>query len=64
MHDPLPLPLDSKYHMYCFLKGKQRRVCKIGVHDDLQKFPILLLTVNPNPCDPWAFQLMVFKCSW
>ena len=54
-------PLPRKYHMFCFPKGKYSRVCKIGVHYDLQIFPMLLLTVNRNPCDPWAFQLMVYK---
>ena len=49
--------------MFCSPKGKQSRVCKIGINFDLQKFPMLLLTVNRNPCDPWAFQLMVYKCE-
>ena len=38
MRDPLPLPLDSKYHKFCFLIIKQSRVYKISVRFDLQKF--------------------------
>ena len=49
MRDPLPLPLDSKYHMFCFLIIKQSRVCKISNRFDLQKFPMLPLTDNRNP---------------
>ena len=41
MRDPLPLPLDSKYHMFCFLVIKLKRVCKISIRFDLQKFPML-----------------------
>ena len=63
MRDPLPPSLDSKCHMFCSLIIKQSRVCKIGVHYDLQKIPMLLLTVNRNPCDLWDFQLMVYKCG-
>ena len=59
MRDPLPLPLDSKYHMFCF----QSRVCKISVHFDRQKFPMLPLTDNRDPCNLWTFQLMVYKCG-
>ena len=57
MHDPLPLLLDSKYHMFCFLIIKQSRVCKLSVRFDLQRFPRLPLTDNRNPCNPWTFQL-------
>ena len=64
MRDPLPLPLDSKYHMLCFLIIKQSRVGKISIRFDLQKFPMLPLTDNQNPCNPWTFQLMVYKCGW
>ena len=39
MRDQLPLPLDSKYHMFCLLIIKQSRVCKISVRFDLQKIP-------------------------
>ena len=64
MCDPLPLPsVDSKYHMICFLIIKQSRVCKISVLFDLQKNPMLPLTDNRNPCTPWTFQLMVYKCG-
>ena len=63
MRDPLPLPLDSKYHMFCFLIIRQSRVCKISVRFDLQKLPMLPLTDNRNPCNPWTFQLMVYKCG-
>ena len=56
MRDQLPLSSESKYHMFCSLKGNES-----GVHYDLQMFPMLLLTVNWNPCDPWAFHLMVYK---
>ena len=62
MRDPLPLPLDSKYHMFCFLIIKQSQV-KISVHFDLQKFPKLPLTVNRNACNPSTFQLMVYQCG-
>ena len=63
MRDPLPLPLDSKYHMFRFLIIKQKRVCKISVRFDLQKFPMLPLTDNRNPCNPLTFQLMVDNCG-
>ena len=63
MRDPLPLPLDSKYHVVRFLIIKQSRVCKISVRFDLQKIPMLILTDNWSPCNPWTFQLMVFKCD-
>ena len=63
MRDPLPMPLDSKNHMFCFLIIKQSRVCKISVLFDLQKFPKLLLTVNRNACNPSIFQLMIYKCG-
>ena len=63
MRDPLLLPLDSKYHMFCFLIIKQSQVCKISVRFDLQKFPMLPLTDNRNPCNPWTFQLMDYKCG-
>ena len=63
MRDPLPLSLDSKYHMFCFLIIKQSRVCKISVHFDLQKFAMLPLTDNQNHCNPWTFKLMVYKCG-
>ena len=33
---PHPLPLNGKYHMFCFHENKQNRVYKIGVHYDLQ----------------------------
>ena len=57
MRDPLPLPLDSKYHMFWFLIIKQSRVCKISVCFDLQKCSMLPLTDNRNPCNPWTFLL-------
>ena len=63
MRDPLPLPLEGKYHMFCSLIIKQSRVCKFSVRFDLQKFPMLPLTDNRNPCNPWTFQLMVYKCG-
>ena len=46
MHHPLPLPLESKYHMFCFLIINESRVCQISVRFDLQKFPMLPLTDN------------------
>ena len=60
-----PLPLDGKYLMFCSRKSKskQSRVCKIGTHYDLHKFPLLPLTVNRNHCDPWVFQPMVGRCK-
>ena len=61
--DPLPLSLDSKYHMFCFLIIKQSRVCKISVRFNLQKILMLPLTVNRNACNPSIFQLMVYKCG-
>ena len=42
---------------------KQSRFYKISIRDDLQKLSMVLLTVNRNPCNPWAFQLMVYKCG-
>ena len=60
MPDPLPLPLDSNYHLLSY-KRKQRQISTI--HYDLKKFRMLLLTVNWNPCHPWAFQIMVYKCG-
>ena len=48
MRDPLHQPLDSKYHMFCFLVIKQSRVCKISVRFDLQKFPMLFLFLHNN----------------
>ena len=65
MRDPVPLTLDSKYHMFCFLIIKLSLVCKISVsvHFDLQKFLMLPLTVNRNACNPSIFQLMVYKCG-
>ena len=59
MRNSLPLTSDGKCHMFCSRKRKQSRVCKIGVHYDLQNFSILLLTVNRNTCDPWIFQLVI-----
>ena len=63
MRDPLPRPLDSKNHMFCFLIIKQSRVCKISVRFDLLNKSMLPLTDNRNPCTPWTFQLMVYKCG-
>ena len=31
-----PLSLDRRYHMFCSRDNKQSRICKIGVHYDLQ----------------------------
>ena len=56
---PLPLPLDSKDPAFCSLITNTVAFYKISVRDDLQKLPMVLLTVNRNPCNPWAFQLMV-----
>ena len=53
MRDPLSLPLDSKYHMSCFLIIKQSRVCKISVRFDLQKFPML----------PFSLQSLYFSAN-
>ena len=30
MREPIPLPLDSKYHMFCFLTIKQSRDCTLS----------------------------------
>ena len=43
---PHPLPLDSKYHMFCSRENKQSRVYKIGVHYDLQNSSMFPLQVN------------------
>ena len=43
---PHPLPLDSKYHIFCSRESKQRRVYKIGVHYDLQNSSMFPLEVN------------------
>ena len=63
MRDPLPLPLGSKNHMFCFLIIKQSRVCKISVRFGLQKKSMLPLIDNRNFCNPWTFQLKVYKCD-
>ena len=57
MCDLLSLPLDSKFHMFCFLIIKQFRVNKISARFDLHKFPMLPLTDNRNPCTPGLFSL-------
>ena len=63
MCDPLPLPLDSKYHNFALLKENKDEFAKNCVHYGLQKKNMLLLTVNQNSCNPWAFLLMVYKCG-
>ena len=55
MRDPLPLPLDSKYNMFCFLIINRSRVCIFSIRFDLHKFPMLSLTDNRNPCNPCTF---------
>ena len=62
MRYPVPLPFDSKDPVFCSYH-KQSRFYKISVRDDLQKLPMVLLTVNRIPCNPWAFQLMVYICG-
>ena len=43
---PHPLPLNGKYHMFCFRENKQSLVYKIGVHYDLQNSSMFSLEVN------------------
>ena len=58
---PHPLPVDCKKHMFCSRENKQSRVCKIGVHYDLQNSSMFLLEVNWNTYSTCVFQLMVYK---
>ena len=58
---PHPLPLDGKYHMFCYRENKQSRVYKIGVHYDLQNSSMLPLEVYWNTYGTCVFQLMVYK---
>ena len=58
---PHPLPLDHKKHMFCSRENKQSRVCKIGVHYDLQNSSMFPLEVNWNTYGTCVFQLMVYK---
>ena len=58
---PHPLPLDRKYHMFCSRENKQSRVCKIGVHYDLQNSFMFPLEVKRNTYGTCVFQLMVYK---
>ena len=55
---PLPLPLDSKDPVFCSLITN-----KVDFTKSASPIPMVLLTVNRNPCNPWAFQLMVYKCG-
>ena len=45
---PLPLNGEYMYHMFCSRENKQCRVCKIGVHYDLQNSSMFPLEVNWN----------------
>ena len=60
---PHPLSLDRKKHMFCCRENKQSRVCKIGVHYDLQNSSMFPLEVNWNTCTygTCVCQLMVYK---
>ena len=58
---PHPLPLDRKKHMFCSRENKQCRVCKIGVHYDLQNSSMFPLEVNWDTYGTCVFQLMVYK---
>ena len=58
---PHPLPLDSKYQMFCSRENKQSRVCKIGVHYDLQNSTMFPLEADWNTYDTCVFQLIVYK---
>ena len=58
---PYPLPLDRKYYMFCSPENKQSRVCKIGVHYDLQNSSMFPLEVNWNTYGTCVFPLMVYK---
>ena len=53
---PHPLPLDRKYHMFCYPENKQSQVCKIGVHYDLQNSSMFPLEVNGNTYSNCVFQ--------
>ena len=48
-------------HMFCSRENKQSRVCKIGVHYDLQNSSMFPLEVNWNTYGTCVFQLMVHK---
>ena len=50
-----------KLHMFCSRENKQSRVCKIGVHNDLQNSSMFPLEVNWNTYSTCVFQLMVYK---
>ena len=58
---PHPLPLDRKLHMFCSRENKQSRVCKIGVHYELQNSSMFPLEVNWDTYGTCVFQLMVYK---
>ena len=58
---PHPLPLDGKYHMFCFRENKQTRVYEICVHFDLQMYSMFPLEANWNTYGTCVFQLMVYK---
>ena len=58
---PHPLPLDHKLHIFCSRENKQSRVCKIGVHYDLQNSIMFPLEVSWNTYGTCVFQLMVYK---
>ena len=61
--DPLPLPLDTKYHIFCFLIKNKVEFAESAFRFDLHKLSMLPLTDNRNPCNPWTFQLVVYKCD-
>ena len=50
MRDQLVLPLDDKYHMFCS-------------RTEFVKSASTIAHVAADPCDPWVFQLMVYKCG-
>ena len=47
--------------MFCSRENKQSRVCKIGVHYDLQNSSMFPLEVSWNTYGTCVFQLMVYK---
>ena len=58
---PHPLPLDGKYHMFCYRENKQSRVYKIGVHNELQNSSMFSLEDNWNTYGTCVFHFMVCK---
>ena len=58
-----PVPLKGKCLFFCSRKAVQRRICKIGIHYDLQKSIIFSWNMKQNLSDPLIFQFMVYRCG-